>query len=387
MGQIKTHAWKADPVSGVSRSSGFAEWAPYLDLGTDCSETETTFNHARLSGGRWSGGGPWDLWRNTQICSPSSTKVEKTSGTGQVKGTARMGSARISTYPMAEYSHPTDVQLNALGTTAIARTEPTNPSFDLSVFLGELRAEGLPNLPGSAMKEKTRLAKSAGSEYLNVEFGWLPLVRGLRDFANTVDKSDQITRSYQEQANKVVQRSYEWPIENESHAEPCSFNAIPGNGGTFQGGGRYQHRFQKKWFEVEYVYYLPTGNSMNDKIRRFGSYARKLYGIDISPEVLWNLAPWSWAADWFANTGDVMHNISALGTDGLVMRNGYVMCHTRKEILDSGNNTLNGKFMTKHTLSERKTRRNATPYGFGLLYNDLTSKQKAVIAALGMSRW
>jgi hypothetical protein len=237
------------------------------------------------------------------------------------------------------------------------------------------------------MREQTRIAKSAGSEYLNVEFGWLPLVNGLRSFAKTVHDSDQITRAHQELANRVIQRGYEFPTLTESHAEPVGFSSIPGNGGGFSGGGRWQSKSQHKWFEAEYIFYLPTGTSMNDKVRRFGSYARKLYGIDLSPEVVWNLAPWSWAADWFSNVGDVMHNASAFGTDGLVMRHGYVMCHTRKEISDSGKNPLNGAFVTKHTVSERKTRRAATPYGFDVSYDGLTNRQKAVVAALGLSRW
>lgn len=387
MAETRSRLWKADAVSGQVRSSGFASWSPYLDLGTDCSEIENTTGHSYMPGGRWSGGGVWDLWRNTQQCAPSTTFVSKTNSTNQIIGTARMGSAKSSTYPMNGYTHPSDSELNALGTTAIARTEPTNPSFDLSVFLGELRAEGVPNMPGHSVMEQTRLAKSAGSEYLNIEFGWLPLVRGLNDFAKTVEKSDDITRSYQEHANTVSKRSYEWPLDEESHAEPVSFSSVPASGGTFQGGGRYQHRSQKKWFEVEYIYYLPTGTSINDKLRRYASYARKLYGLDLSPEVVWNLAPWSWAADWFGNVGDVMHNISALGTDGLVIRNGYIMCHTRKEIIDSGTNSLSHEFMVKTTVSERKTRRMSTPFGFGLTYDGLTLSQKAVMAALGLSRF
>ena len=381
--RTKSKAYLADPVSGQSRSSKFVSWSPYSDLGTSCNETEITMSHHRLSGGRWSGGGPWRLTRHLQSCKPSSTYVS----TGLHDGTVRLGSARISTYPIGEYVHPSDASLFALGATAIARTEPTAPAFDLSTFIGEIRAEGLPNLPGLSVMERTKAAKAAGSEYLNVEFGWLPLVRGIRDFANTVKNSDDIIRSYQEHANVPVKRSYEWPSDEESHAEPCSFNGIPASGGTFQGGGRYQNIRQRKWFEAEYIYYLPTGSSTNDKVRRYGSYARKLLGVDLSPEVLWNLAPWSWAADWFGNVGDVMHNVSAMGQDGMVMRYGYIMCHTSKVILDSGTNANNGVFMTKQTLDESKTRLGATPFGFGVAYSGLSRKQLAIISAIGLSRW
>lgn len=383
---IKTNNFLVGAVKGQVRSSQFASWTPYSDAGVLCTETSVSHNHARLASGRWSGGGNWDLFRDITSLAPDSTGVTKITGSSQIMGTARMGSNLAATFPMGEYHHPTDNEMDALGTTAIARTEPLNPAFDLSVFLGELRAEGLPRLPGAATREKVLSAKSAGSEYLNVEFGWSPLVRGVQQFATVVDNHDKIIRSFQENANRVLQRSYEWPEESESHAEDVSFGSVPASGGTWFGGGRFQQRRQRKWFEVEYIYYLPTGGSFNDKVRRYGAYARKLLGIDLSPEVLWNLAPWSWAADWFANTGDIMHNISALGTDGLVMRNGYVMCHTEYIVSDYGKNSLNGAGCHRVRTIERKKRRGATPYGFGLNWDGFSTKQLAIITALGLSK-
>jgi hypothetical protein len=137
--------------------------------------------------------------------------------------------------------------------------------------------------------------------------------------------------------------------------------------------------------EVDFIYYLPTGDSAREKISRYGAYARKLLGIDLTPEVLWNLSPWSWAADWFSNTGDVMHNISAFGSDGLVMRNGYTMCHSGLTQVDSG--SYSGFYQVKTRVRETKTRHVATPYGFGVSYDGLSARQIATVAALGLSRW
>jgi hypothetical protein len=261
---------------------------------------------------------------------------------------------------------------------------PTNPTFDLSVTIGELRMEGIPNVPGASVMEQTRLAKKAGGEYLNVEFGWLPLVRSIRDFAYVVDHTDKLVRSYQENSNKVIKAYYDWPTIEQSRADSCSFSMTPAVG-FFSGGGRHQRILQRKWFEAEYIYHLPTGGSTNDKFRRYGAYARKLYGVRLTPEVLWNLSPWSWAADWFSNVGDVMTNISNIGSDGLVLRNGYMMCHTAKVTIDHG--TAFGVTQTSVRTQEWKQRRGATPYGFGISYDSLSNRQKAIIAALGLSRW
>jgi len=331
---------------------------------------------------RWSGGGAWFCTKTNHTFVPPVVGGEPET---LIQGPVRMGSNTTSIVDLP-MNVPSDSQLNALGTTAIARTEPTNPAFDLSVTLGELWHEGIPNAPGAQVMETTKAAKLAGGGYLNIEFGWLPLVRSIRDFAKVVDKHDKIIDQYQQGANRTIKRSYQWDPVTDNKYTTSNFGAVPVNG-SFTGGGRYQSVEQRKWFEVDYVYHLPTGGAVHDKVARYGSYARKLLGVRLTPEVVWNLAPWSWAADWVANTGDVIHNISAIGTDGLVIRNGYIMCHTRRVKIDSGR--YNGKGVTCfHTVvDESKIRIPATPYGFGLTYGSLTTKQKAILVALGLSKW
>jgi len=384
MGQTrrKTNSYRVAPVSGSRRSSKFVAYSPYSDPGVACSETSLGEVH-NFTHGHWDGGGAWFLNRNVTTLLPESVIG---SPAGLILGDVRMGSNLSGVVQPALPSQPSDSQAYALGATGIARTEPTNPAFDMSVTLGELMREGIPNAPGHSVMERTKLAKSAGGEYLNVEFGWLPLVRSVKDFAATVNNHDDIIRKYQEGANRVIKRRYEWEPETVYGYQATNFGAVPANG-SFTGGGRYTSTLKKTWLEVEYKYYLPIGGSTNDKIRRFGSYARKLYGVRLTPEVLWNLAPWSWAADWVANTGDVIHNISAIGTDGLVIRNGYIMCHTQRITVDHGRYNAAGPVCYRTVVEESKTRRPATPYGFGLSYDGLSVKQKAILVALGMSKW
>ncbi len=377
--RTRSRSYTTGWVSGQWRTGGFGSWRPYNGPGVANSETVTDQTNNFVNG-HWNGGGPFDLTRSTVHFQ----------GIGQVVGNSNFqGSARIhnpvGTNPPALIppAHPSTAQLKADGVTAIARTEPTNPAFDLSVFLGELRAEGLPNLPGHTVMERTKLAKASGSEYLNIEFGWSPLVRGVRDFCKTVANSDKILGSYQEQANQVIKRNYDWPAEETTQAYATTHGMYPG-AGFFTGGGHHERIFKRKWFEASYIYYLPVGSSQNAKNQRFASYARKLLGVDLSPEVLWNLSPWSWAADWFGNVGDVMHNVSAFGTDGLVLRDGYIMCHSGKIEVDSGSFwNLN---QVRTITVERKTRHVAAPYGIGFSGASLSTRQIAILGALGLSR-
>lgn len=385
----KTRSFAQSNITGRTRSSAFVPWTVYSSDGPLSFENSIGSNN-HWNGHMWSGGAGWRLDRDTHQFIPPQSKPFNTynfSGATLIgEGNTRIGGP-VSAWTSLSIPHrSTDSELDALGTTAIARTEPTAPAFDLATSLGELMREGIPVAPGFDTMVATKRAKAAGGDYLNVEFGWLPLVRSINDFASVVDRSDEILRSYQEQANIPIKRSYEWPTVSESKFLQTDFSTENTDRGRYKGGGRFQTVSQKRWAEFSYIYYLPTGTTRNDAMRRFGSYARKLYGIDISPEVLWNLAPWSWAVDWFSNTGDVLHNVSAMGTDGMVLRYGHVMEHTVRVTTDTGVHPSAGG-MTHVQTEEWKTRRSSTPFGFGVSFSGLSPKQIAIISALGISRW
>jgi hypothetical protein len=118
-----------------------------------------------------------------------------------------------------------------------------------------------------------------------------------------------------------------------------------------------------------------------------------MYGFDVNPEVVWNAMPWSWLADWFGNVGDVMSNLSANAADDLVMDYGYVM----------GTKTFSNKYTVTGTLynmarskgslllsAERsivvKQRVPGHPYSFGASPGDLSNRQIAILAALGLTK-
>jgi hypothetical protein len=386
---IKTRTWRGPSVEGRKRSSILVGWTPYFSPGHLSSETVTSYSHTRLPGGRWSGGGPFKVVRTTVTQVPASAYVKHYTIEGNPNTLIRDGSVlmegnQAGVTDLQDPKHLTKSEAEALGTTAIARVMPTNPAFDLSTFFGELMREGIPNMPGSQVMSQTRLAKAAGGEYLNYEFGWLPLVSGVRDFANVVEHADDILRKYQEESNKRLSRRYDWPLERSFSTQNTGFN-MTNNMGTFTGGFREQEKTRRVWFEADFVYHIPAGGDITDKFRRYASNARKLYGIDLSPEVLWNLAPWSWAVDWVTNTGDVIHNVSAMGQDGMVMHHAYIMCHTVHKWTDVG--YYQGTRYTKVKTLEIKERWPATPYGFGVSFGSLSTRQIAILSALGLSRW
>jgi len=303
-------------------------------------------------------------------------------------------------YPSAILS--SNSELDALGTTAIARVAPTNPVSGMLQTLVELKREGIPSLIGvQTWKNRTHLARSAGDEYLNHQFGWLPLVNDLKDFSYAVTNSDELIRQYERNSGKNIKRSYNWPLEvtNVSDVVTHGVTTAPTLEGGFysyppgvQNTSVVSERIQRvKWFKGCFTYYLPPYKQGGDNSKRNRQLANYLYGTRVTPELLWNLTPWSWAADWVGNFGDYLHNVSAFQNDGLVMKYGYVMETTihsiERTVSDIYLKTGGGpKTCSSIRSTTTKSRRSATPYGFGLNVGLFTDRQWAIIGALGISK-
>jgi hypothetical protein len=294
-----------------------------------------------------------------------------------------------------------DLQIAPYGTRAIANSIPTNPLSGFSVFAGELR-EGIPKLAGTDFfKTRSRRALKAGDEYLNLEFGWKPLINDVKSFSNAVRNSDKEIIQLVRNSGKQIRRTYRFPIESSS----SSFN--DGNyypqGGpsivSFYDGAGNRPRIvttdteTERWFVGAFTYYVPPIKYDEDGHIKLNSQLRNfLFGTRVTPETLWNLAPWSWAADWFGNTGDILHNISAFQNDGLVMPYGYIMerklVRVTYEQKDLRFTSYPGKsfYLTQVLETEVKSRRVATPFGFGLNPSTFSGRQWAILGALGLTR-
>lgn len=294
--------------------------------------------------------------------------------------------------------------LNVLGATAIARCKPTNNVADVSVAVGEIFREGLPNLFGASLwKDKTAAARG-GSEYLNSEFGWKPLASSIKDVAYAAANADSILSHYERNAGQVVRRRYAFPSETTESSGIVG----PSNGFIYSQGWnssvlndisrpmpnlRYTTRtFRSVWFSGAFTYHLPRGYNSRNGLVSAAAKAGPLLGIELTPDVVWNLTPWSWAIDWFSNAGDVVSNLSDWATDGLVMRYGYIMEHVRSETTYYLDGPSQFKFTdglipgTVTAWSESKRRRAASPFGFGVSWEGMTPRQLAITAALGLTR-
>lgn len=297
-------------------------------------------------------------------------------------------------------AHSSNDDLDEYGATAIARCKPTKSAASLATALGELHKDGLPQIVGSSLWEpKTRqLTKRPADEFLNVQFGWKPLLNDVRKVSNAVLNADKLTRQYIRDAGKPVRRKYRFPtyrsVTDPTNMGPGHEWLEPYNSYLYDGSEDVNTYFVddttiERWFSGSFQYALPpsTGTVMG---KRVGA-ATKVLGAEPTPDTLWNLAPWSWAVDWFTNTGDVVSNLTDWGLNGLVMHYGYMMEHSivRRTYYTEGSHFVgaNGRTSPHLTfITEVKQRRKAHPFGFGVHWDGLTPVQLAIAAALGISK-
>ncbi len=307
---------------------------------------------------------------------------------------------RVERATAADFIAPSsDNALDVLGTKGISRAIPTNPLSGMGQFLGELR--DLPKVPDwKILKDKAHsiqsLARRSAGEYLNQTFGWVPAVKDTIDFVSVAAKAAKHVAQYERNSGRDVRRRSTILEESSTVVTdlgtsygvptlPTQLYSAPGK------LTRTVTTTRKVWFSGAFTYYLPpVKGGIGNIAKRGEALASKLYGLRATPHLLWQLTPWSWAVDWVVSTGDVLHNWSAFQNDGLVMRYGYVM---ETKVVTTTYSLENLRLIDGQVLNRQqsqvvttKTRRRATPYGFGLNPLTFSSRQWAIIAALGISK-
>lgn len=289
------------------------------------------------------------------------------------------------------------------GSAAINRTAPTNSATSLSVALAELKREGLPGLFGhQSLRDRALGPRQAGKEYLNVEFGWKPLVADIVSTMDAVSRSKQIIFQYLRDSGRVVRRKCTFPdiVTSSTTSQYALLENFPNlSDWTLQFYGRdysgtlttTRKSVTRTWFSGAYSYFVNIHDGLLGDLEKYEGYLNHLLGINLNPETLWALAPWSWLVDWNGSVGTVIANNSLLHTDGLVIRYGYLMQETT--VTDTytlvgprrGDGTALGPIVsTYQTTSKRRIK--ANPYGFGSNPASYTDRQWTILGALGLTK-
>lgn len=301
--------------------------------------------------------------------------------------------------------------LSAEAASMIARMIPTNPIADLPTAVGEVLTEGLPRSIGHSIRQRGKVnARSVADEYLNGVFGLQPLFRDLQAFSYARENAEAIIARYAENSGKMIRRKYEPPAQLTfvppeavpgNQLSPIKWSAVAGylhspSGGSYGLRTDSARISKRKWCKAAFCYYLPQGsqNELGRKLRTEIAEMRHLYG-GINASTAWNLLPYSWAADWFTNAGDVIHNLSAFASDGLVMPWAYIMEETLVTQTRAVTGARIGNLVSGAQLPEVietsfsvaiKQRRKVDPFSFGLDVGMLSNRQWSILVALGIAK-
>lgn len=382
-------------------------------------------SHRRLRDGGWSGGGPFmcvkeslehtgtvhDIVRNTV---GGKYSIKGVTDAPQKLGDVATWIAQRNDWVQRE------LVINTFYATGWKRARPGNAVASLGQFLLELRdmpvvpfrralkgAVAFESIPRIALRELTDF-RNLGSEYLNVAFGWRPFVDDLRKMYNlwhTIDnRMAQIVRENgkwirrRSQVLKTVTATEEPRVNYPAPWYHC-YGAPPN---WTNGSSVWQKKVvtkRKVWFSGSFRYYIPdVGSSQWDRRARLA-----LFGALPTPELIWNVLPWSWLTDWFGNLGDVISNASPNAVDNLISRYAYVMMQDEIETVWQVDSWSRGLITTPPPFTNRAARLESThkttqkvvikarsstgsPFGLGVVMEPLTDYQTSILAALGVSK-
>jgi len=309
----------------------------------------------------------------------------------------------------------------AYGPEAWNKFKPRTQAFDAMQFLFDdvkdlpqqlaTTAELMRNsytgfLSRSASRSERRAARnlvlmpgSLANQYLNYEFGWAPFIGDLQKLHRAYSEMNKRMAQLRRDNNRWIHRGgsvldirERSPVTTVSDFAGVVYPPLtsdyysPGPGGAYVTSHLYTETEKSVWFSGNFKYHVPGFTSPKTHADAYETMGELVhyYGLGISPQVIWELTPWTWLVDWFSNVGENVSNLSSMLTDQLVSREAYVMCHSKVRVVNDSTIYLNGGpvkcFWYQNV--ETKKRTQASPFGFGLTGDDLSARQLAILASL-----
>jgi len=259
--------------------------------------------------------------------------------------------------------------------------------------------------PALARFQQLSYFKALGSEYLNVVFGWEPFVRDLQKLHRLWQTIDKRLADIIRQNGKGIRRKAD-VLNDRTQTVTGQHFALPyihvgGNPGTFATGftdWKVTTTVNTRvWFAGKFQYYIPDIGTSQWSQRA----TRALYGVKPTPELLWNVLPWSWLIDWFSNVGDCVSNLDSGWAENLICKYSFIMKHTSTETkaeayvfhepspAGSTSNIwpqMSSTFTSVKLLDEKARVGGGNPFGLRVQLPSLSAKQLGILAALGISR-
>lgn len=253
----------------------------------------------------------------------NSAKVEALKWPTLYRGDVGVSLAELSMSAMDLW---TIQDLNAWGTKGAARARVIQPVLDLPVVLGELTeirqmATGLTsaarhiirsaNGKRDAIRRLRDFLKGVGQLDLYVAFGIFPIVDTVARLKKAYGTNAQMITDIVNVDKKWIHREFTLRKTDKSWEETISNGCFPSSPRTWMWNNKVHvsNRVRDRiWFSTWIRLQLPEGLARpeRDELIR-----KMLYGGGLAQaRVLYELAPYSWLADWFQSAGDFLANAS-----------------------------------------------------------------------------
>jgi hypothetical protein len=307
---------------------------------------------------------------------------------------------------------------NNIASGLIAGSNPWAPKASLAQTVLELMKGDIPTVLKNLRRYLTdlqSLKRTLGSDWLNIQFGWTPLISDIMDAVGVLLKLHMLVYASEDARRKrggdlgTWSRFVENPPEGIGglyYGSPISAvmsapYSVPDNSSVPllapasipSGNGKWSRSVS---IEADYRFSarFHRGARPNSRERGFIEKATELLGLEVTPAVLWELTPWTWLLDWGSNLGSVAANLSQLDWSNVLLDYAYLtfVVKTTGAISWQGNPaiyagvSLSHDYIAQSYTASEKIREQASPYGFSVSWDGLSPFQLSILAALGMSR-
>jgi len=315
-------------------------------------------------------------------------------------------------------------QTNSIATSAIGVMNPIQSHASVLTTLLELVSGDVPGVYKNLLKHLKTIqdirgvtssglkgaASFTGGSFLENVFGWTPMLKDINaaiQVLTTIDSllfpEDSTRRNFK----RVIHERFGTLTGNVAlgsgavlagsmSADERSIFVNANQGTYFASPGTAPTVFTaRETIDVRVTARFNTSMVPSAQSNGYLDKLQVLLGLQLTPQVLWDITPWSWLVDWFGNIGSVVENLSNIHASNLILNYAYATFRREavsgvwaKPVLSgssSGWQSLSGDFITEYT-TVQKVRLRASPYGFGTALSSLNPNQWAVLTALGLAR-
>jgi len=352
-----------------------------------------TLNYAHSNGNTSSGDCWGSVWTNS-ILNPSPHKFGFPGETS------------------ALYLQVSDANRQGMANRYFAQTAPDRNEASLAVTIIELLRGDIPSVLKNfreMMAGMRSIKNLLGSDYLNITFGWTPLIV---EYANLIKVGMNLDRAiYYESFRRkrqwdgpsvsgrrdgtVMISNLNTPYLSASMIKPGGTPGISSGAGTnwVQDAG-YVESENYHWASRYTGLAKPTrrANDFNDQ----AADVLKRLGLVDDPQMIWDLTPYSWLVDWFTTMGDSISNANVYSPIKGKYTVDYAYLTTQRTFSVEGSlirrqfsdPTLSFDIARSRSFYSNVTRwrSRATPFGFGTQLGSLNATQYAILVALGLAR-